>query len=94
MTPYKVRYEVKADLSVLPEWGTKVFVLKENQGKLEPRSDEGRWVGYSSDTKGHHIYWHCVTDEHNLMFDTCTVLVPSDVQTEGEPTSTQDQHTP
>jgi hypothetical protein len=56
-TPYKMVHGLKPDLANLPEWGMKLFVLKQDRAKLEPKPDEGRWVGYSDESKGHRIYW-------------------------------------
>ncbi|KAF8590915.1 hypothetical protein K439DRAFT_1328255, partial [Ramaria rubella] len=67
ITLFKLMFNSKLDLSDLPEWGAKVYVLKENSGKLEAKADEGRWVGYSDESKGHRIYWpgkHRVTGEN------------------------------
>ncbi|KAF8578963.1 hypothetical protein K439DRAFT_1360593 [Ramaria rubella] len=75
MTPYEVRYNTKADLTALPKWGARVYVLKESCGKLEPRADEVRWMGYSSDTKGHQIYWP----------GKCHVIVECNVSTNAPP---------
>jgi hypothetical protein len=79
---------VKPDLADLPEWGVKLFVLKQDRGKLEPKADEGRWVGYSAESKGHRVYWpgkRRVTVERNVMFDETVLITPDDTQTEGEP---------
>ncbi|KAF8575077.1 hypothetical protein K439DRAFT_1370798 [Ramaria rubella] len=95
-TPFELMFNSKPDLSDLPEWGTKVFVLKESSGKLEAKADKGRWVGYSDESKGHRIYWpgkHCVTVEHNMTFDSSVITVPVDVQVEGENRTSSDQYT-
>ena len=63
---------MKPNLTRLLEWGSKVFVLKQDHGKLDSKTEEGYWVGYSKDSLGHHIYWAnkwCVTTEHNITFD-------------------------
>ena len=78
-TPFEMLFNKKPDLSNLPEWGTKVWVLKEDRGKLEAKADEGHWVGYSRDSKSHRVYWpgkRHVTDERNLQFEA-SVMVPS-----------------
>ena len=79
-------HKEKPNLENLPEWGTHVFVLREGHNKLDEKADEGRWVGYSSDSQGHHVYWpgkHRVTVERNVAFDA-TVLVQQDSMAEGE----------
>ena len=40
--PFKMLFSKKPDLSDLPEWGAKVWVLKEEHGKLDAKADEGR----------------------------------------------------
>ena len=93
-TPYEVMHRVKPDLTDLPEWGARVFTLREDRGKLEAKADEGRWVGYSDESKGHRVYWpgkRRVTVERNVAFDEYVLVVPSDVQTEGELTTQNSQ---
>ena len=45
-TPYKVMHKMKLDLTDLPEWGARVFVMKLIAGKLDQKSTEGCWLGY------------------------------------------------
>ena len=40
-TPFEMLFGKKPDLSDLPEWGAKVWVLKEKHGKLDAKADEG-----------------------------------------------------
>ncbi|KAF8532320.1 hypothetical protein JB92DRAFT_2571350, partial [Gautieria morchelliformis] len=40
-TPYEMVHGMKPDMTDLPEWSTRIFVLKEQASKLESRSDEG-----------------------------------------------------
>lgn len=92
-TPFEMLFNKKPDLSNLPEWGTKVWVLKEDHGKLEAKADKGHWVGYSRDSKSHHVYWpgkHRVTDERNLQFKESVTVpstnMPKDDQAHDKPT--------
>ena len=39
--PFEMLFGKKPDLSGLPEWGAKVWVLKEECGKLDVKADEG-----------------------------------------------------
>jgi len=41
-TPFELMFNKKPELTNLPEWGVKVWVLKEDQGKLQAKADEGR----------------------------------------------------
>jgi hypothetical protein len=93
--PYELVHASKSDLSDLPEWGAKLFVLKEDHGKLESKSDEGKWVGYSNESKGHRVYWpgkRRITIEHNVTFDAQILVTPTDALTEGVPTTQGSQH--
>ena len=56
-TPYEMLHKMKPDLTDLPEWGARVYTLKEDHGKLESKADKGRWVWYSDESKGHRVYW-------------------------------------
>ena len=78
-TPFEMLFGKKPDLSDLPEWGVKVWVLKEERGKLDAKADGGQWVGYSRESKAHRIYWpgkQRVTNEHNISFND-TITIPS-----------------
>src|SRR5882724_5808371 len=84
-TPYEMIHGTKPNLTGLPEWGSKVFVLKQDRGKLDSKTEEGYWVSYSEDSLGHCVYWankRCVTMEHNITFDGKEVLVPGNMQNE------------
>jgi hypothetical protein len=86
-TPYELMHCEKLNLADLLEWGARVFTLREDRGKLESKADEGRWMGYSDESKGHRVYWpgKCrVTIEYNVTFDESVLVTPDDTQTEGE----------
>jgi hypothetical protein len=55
MTPYEMLHS-KLDLTDLPEWGATVFMMKTLGNKLDAKATSGRWLGYSSSSKEHHIY--------------------------------------
>ena len=46
-----------AILDRLPIWGHVVWVHDTSGGKLDPRTCEGRWVGFDTNSNAHHIYW-------------------------------------
>ena len=72
-------HNAKPYLADLPDWGTRVFVMKTNTGKLDNKGTEGCWLGYSSMSKGHHIYapnWQ-ITVKHNVSFKDTALQVPS-----------------
>ncbi|TFY77317.1 hypothetical protein EWM64_g6694, partial [Hericium alpestre] len=77
-TPHEHVTGEKPDLSSLHEWGCKVWVRMENQRKLDLRADEGRFVGYTTDSKGIIVYWpkrRMTTVERNVVWDD-SVLPP------------------
>ena len=41
-TPYEVMYGVKPNLADLPDWGARVFIMKESSGKLNSKATKGR----------------------------------------------------
>jgi len=51
--PFELMFNKKPDMTNLPEWGVKVWVIKEGQGKLKVKANEGRWVGYSRQSRAH-----------------------------------------
>ncbi|KAA1476185.1 hypothetical protein DENSPDRAFT_784522 [Dentipellis sp. KUC8613] len=70
------------DLSDLHEWGCRVWVRIEGRRKLEPQADEGRFVGYSTVSKGALVYWpgkRSITVEHNIAWDDSTPVSATEV---------------
>ena len=51
-TPYEAMHNAKPNLADLQDWGTRVFVMKTNAGKLDNKGMEGDWLRYSSMSKG------------------------------------------
>ena len=49
-TLYKVMHNAKPNLTDLPDWGARVFMMKTNAGKLDNKSTEGHWLGYVTNT--------------------------------------------
>ena len=95
LTPFEALTGKKPNLSILPEWGTKVWVHDDGNSKLEGRSKIGRWVGFDADsTHAHRIYWpgkRTVSVERNIKFDETEVYIPSlDTPLEGENDSDSD----
>ena len=41
-TPYEAMHKVKLNLADLPDWGTRVFMMKTNAGKLDNKKTVGR----------------------------------------------------
>ena len=55
-TPHEMLFGARPNLQDLPEWGAHVFVMTQPAGKLDAKSEEARWVGYSGTSQGHRIY--------------------------------------
>ena len=77
-TPYEVMHKAKLDLMDLPEWGARVFVMKTITGKLDQKATEGHWLGYSSTSKGHHIYGEnkSISVKQNVTFENSVQMIP------------------
>jgi len=54
-TPIEVATGNKPDLSLLREWGATAWVRQLDTGKLDPRAEEGRFVGFDEESKGYRI---------------------------------------
>ena len=70
-------FKSKPHLQDLPEWGSTIYILCEGHGKLEEWADQAHWVGYSSNSQGHRVYWpgkRHVTTKWNITFDCSTVF--------------------
>ena len=76
--PYEVMHKMKPDLTDLPEWGARVFVMKMIAGKLDQKSTKGCWLGYSGTSKGHHIYGanKAISVEQNITLNNAMLTVP------------------
>ena len=72
MTPYKAAFEKKPDLSLVREWGEKVYVRVEKGNKLGGRVRQGRWLGVDEESKRVRVYWQdtkTVMIERNTYFE-------------------------
>lgn len=71
-TPYKALHGKEATLQHLRTIGSRAFVhIETHTKKLEDRSWEGRFCGYSQDTKAYRIYnpaTHKVVESRNVVF--------------------------
>ena len=79
-------HKAKLDLTDLPEWGARIFMRKTITGKLDQKSTEGHWMGYSGTSKGHHIYREnkVVSVEWNVTFKNAVLTVPDAISITGE----------
>jgi hypothetical protein len=86
-TPYDLIQQRKPDLSMAHEFGSTVYVLQQNAGKLEPKAEEALFVGVDNESKAYRVYWptkHRVSVERNMTFAPPSVVVARDVLDEGE----------
>ena len=74
-------YGAKPNLADLPDWGARVFIMKESSGKLDSKATEGRWLGYRVVSKGHRIYGpnRQIMVERNVTFENMVLQVPGPV---------------
>ena len=70
LTPYKVAFGRKPDLSKVREWGSEVYAQKERENKLGWQVDKVRWMGIDDKSENaYHVYWPMkwiVTVERNV----------------------------
>ena len=62
----------KPNLCETYEWGRDVYVKTTQHDKLQPRPKAAKWIGHSSQSDSHCIYWpdsHKVSIERNIIFD-------------------------
>ena len=72
-TPYKVVHQKKPNLRETYEWGRDVYVKITQHDKLQPQAKAAKWIGHSSQSDGHCIYWpdsYKVSIERNIILDT------------------------
>ena len=73
---YEALYGVKPDFSGIHLWGSRIWVRSLTAGKLDPRGQEGRFVGYDSESKGYCVYWmdsRTIGVERDLIFEDCPI---------------------
>ena len=92
-TPYKMLNKSKPYLGGIQEFGTAAYVKDLKAGKLDACTQQGRFVGYDSKSKGFRIYWptkRSITVERNVVFNGNNIqekensTVTVGVQSEGE----------
>ena len=75
-TPLELATGMKPDLSSIHPWGCKAWVKQLGVGKLEPRVEEGHFVGVDSESKGVRIYWpgkNCISIKRDVYFNKMDV---------------------
>ncbi len=77
ITPFQVLFGTPPDLSRLHGWGNTVWVHENTGNKLDARAKEGHWVGFDTESRGHHVYFKTscsVHTERNVYFGTTPQL--------------------
>ena len=79
-------HKVKPNFTDLPEWGARVFMMKIITGKLDQKTIERQWLGYSGTSKGHHIYGAnmFISVEWNVTFNNSMLTIPDAILIVGE----------
>jgi hypothetical protein len=86
-TPYSLIHKSKPSLALAHEFGCKVYVHTTDNGKLEPRAEEVKFVGIDEQSKGYRIYWATqrkISVERNVTFPPIDPIVTAEVMDEGE----------
>ena len=71
-TPYEMVHSKKLNLWDTYEWGKDVYGKIKQDDKLALWATKVKWIGHSSQSDGHLIYWpsgHKVSVESNIIFD-------------------------
>ena len=71
-TPYDIVHGQKPNPHDTYEWGKDVFIKIKQDDKVAHHTTKVMWIGYSSQSDEHLIYWpsmHKVSVERNLTFD-------------------------
>ena len=72
-TPYEMVHGKKLNLHDAYEWGKDVYIKIKQDDKLANQATRAKWIGHSSQSDGHLIYWpnrHKISVEQNIIFDT------------------------
>ena len=72
-TPYKMVHGKKPNLQDTYKWGKDIYVKIKHYDKLAHWATRAKWIGHSSQSDGHLIYWPSrqnVSVEWNVIFDT------------------------
>ena len=80
--PYEMVHNKKPNLHDAYEWGKEVYVKIKQDDKLANRATRAKWIGHSSQSDGHLIYWpnrHKISVELNIIFDTGEQVILSPI---------------
>ena len=71
-TPFEMVNHKKPNLHATHQWGSEVYVKIKQGDKLSLRATRAHWIGFSSQSDRHCIYWpesHNVIVERNILFN-------------------------
>ena len=77
--PFKAVYGKPPNLAGLPVWGAQIWVHDADASKIGAHACLGHWVGYDSQSRGHHVYWpdkRSVTVKQSIRFEMDEVDLP------------------
>lgn len=86
-TPIEMATSHKPDLSIIHQWGYRMWVKHLDVGKLEPCAEEGCFVGVDSESKGYRVDWpskNHVSIEWDAYFNEKEALEADEAPIEGE----------
>ncbi|GAB2299566.1 hypothetical protein Dimus_038569 [Dionaea muscipula] len=85
-TPYELFKGRKPNITHFRTFGSKCFVHnngKDNLGKFDARSDEGTFLGYSSNSKAYRVYnkrTMCIEESIHVVFNESNALLDENLQ--------------
>ena len=86
--PYEMVHGKKPNLYDACKWGKDIYVKIKQDVKLAHQATKAKWIGHSSQSNGHLIYWpnrHNVSVERNEIFNTGEKVKPSPISPSEEP---------
>jgi len=84
-TPYEIWRGKKPTVKYFRTFGSKCYILydRENLGKFDPKSDEGIFLGYSTNSRAYRVFnkrTETVMESINVVIDDEEVEAPSNVE--------------
>ncbi len=77
LTPHQVLFRCAPDLSGLQQWGATVWVHDADSSKLDVHVQEGRWLGFNTESHAHQVYFLATRNimaKENIYFSTALQL--------------------
>ncbi|XP_061753964.1 copia protein isoform X1 [Nerophis ophidion] len=92
-TPYEMLTGKRPDMSKLQKFGTVCFAYTQEKGKLDPRCEQGRFIGYDKNSPAYLVYYPDIemVQKHRLVKFTNKTVNEKETQTHGPHTEYQDR---